>query len=46
MFNQEDINVQIRKRKFGWIGHILRKEDGETTKAALLWNPRVNRKRG
>ena len=26
---QEDINLEIRKRKFRWIGHTLRKEDGE-----------------
>jgi hypothetical protein len=37
---QEDINVEIRIRKFGWIGHTLRKEDGKMPKAALLWNPR------
>jgi hypothetical protein len=36
---QEDINLEIRKRKFKWIGHTLRKEDGEVPKAALLWNP-------
>ena len=36
---QEDINIEIRKRKFRWIGHTLRKEDGEIPKAALLWNP-------
>ena len=27
-----------KKRKFRWIGNTLRKEDGETPKAALLWN--------
>jgi len=43
---REDINLEIRKRKFGWIGHTLRKEDGEIPKAALLWNPQGNRKRG
>jgi len=43
---QEDINVEIRKRKFRWIGYTLRKEDGEIPKAALLWNPQRNRKRG
>jgi len=43
---QEDINVEIRKRKFRWVGHILRKEDEEIPKAALLWNPQRNRKRG
>jgi hypothetical protein len=32
----EDIKLEIRKRKFGWIGHTLRKEDGEITKAALI----------
>jgi len=43
---QEDINLEIRTRKFRWIGHVLRKEDGEIPKAALLWNPQGNRKRG
>ena len=43
---QEDINVEIRKRKFRWIGHTLRKEDGEIPEATLLWNPQGNRKRG
>jgi hypothetical protein len=41
---QEDINLEIRK--FRWIGHTLRKQDGEIPKAALLWNPQGNRKRG
>ena len=35
-----------KKRKFRWIGHTLRREDGEIPKAALLWNPQGNRKRG
>ena len=43
---QEDINLEIRKRKFRWIGHILRKEDGEIPKAAVQNNPQGNRKRG
>ena len=34
------------KRKFRWIGHTLRKEDGEIPKSALFWNPQGNRKRG
>ena len=33
-------------RIFRWIGHTLRKEDGEITKSALFWNPRGNRKIG
>jgi hypothetical protein len=44
--DQEGINLEIRKRKFSWIGHTLRKDDGEIPKAALLWNPRGSRKRG
>ena len=43
---QKDINLEIRKRKFWWIGHTLRKENGKISKAALLWNPQGNRKRG
>jgi hypothetical protein len=31
---------------FAGIGHTLRKEDGEISKAPLLWNPQGNRKRG
>jgi hypothetical protein len=43
---QEDVNLEIRNRKFGWIGHTLRKDDGEILKAASQWNPQVSRKRG
>jgi len=42
---QEDINLEIRRRKLRWIGHTLRNEDGEIPKAALLWNPQGSRKR-
>jgi hypothetical protein len=41
---REDINVERRKRKFRWIFHTLRKEDGEIPKVALLWNPQGERK--
>ena len=43
---QEDINLEIGKRKFRWIGHTLRKDDLEIPKAALLWKPQGNSKRG
>jgi len=33
---QEDMNVEIRKRKFRWIGHTLRKEDGDTKEGTTL----------
>ena len=35
-----------KKKKIKWIGHTLRKEDGEIPKAVLLWNPQGKRKRG
>jgi hypothetical protein len=38
--------VFIHIKEFRWIGHTLRKEDGEIPKAALHWNPQGNRKRG
>ena len=44
--NRTRYKLRIRKRKFRWIGHTLRKEDGEIPKAALLWNPQGSRKRG
>ena len=44
--DQEDINLEIRKRTFRWLAHTLRKEEGEISKAALLWNPQGSRKRG
>jgi hypothetical protein len=32
---QININKEIRKRKFGWTGHTLRKDDSGPCKAAL-----------
>jgi hypothetical protein len=32
MTGQININKEIRKRKFGWIGHTLRKDDSEPCK--------------
>jgi len=38
--------LRNKKIKFRWIGHTLKKEYGEISKAALFWNPQGNRKRG
>jgi hypothetical protein len=46
MSGQININKEIRQRKFGWIGHTLRKDDSEPCKAALQWNPQGTRRRG
>jgi hypothetical protein len=32
-----DINVEIRQRKFGWIGHTLRKDRSEICAGAPQW---------
>jgi hypothetical protein len=44
--SQEPIAVEIKRRKWRWIGHTLRKPDGAIEKAALEWNPQRVRKRG
>jgi hypothetical protein len=38
--------MMMVKRKFGWIGHTLRKDDSEQCKAALQWNLQGTRARG
>lgn len=41
-----DINIEIRRRKYGWIGHTLRKAPGEVCHRALLYNPQGTIRRG
>ncbi|XP_048745819.1 uncharacterized protein LOC125658580 [Ostrea edulis] len=38
--------VTVKVRKWGWIGHTLRKPPSSTTRQALTWNPQGKRKRG
>ena len=42
---QKEIKFEIKKRKWNWIGHTLRKENGPIEKTALDWNPQGNRRR-
>nr|KAG5702955.1 hypothetical protein BaRGS_034728 [Batillaria attramentaria] len=37
---------EIRRRRWGWLGHTLRKPTSNTTRQALTWNPQGKRKRG
>ncbi|VDP25479.1 unnamed protein product [Schistosoma margrebowiei] len=37
---------EIRKRRWKWIGHTLRKSSNCITRQALTWNPEGKRKRG
>ena len=43
---QRRIDLQIRKRKWGWRGHTLRKPTDDITRQALEWNPQGKRSRG
>ena len=43
---QDPIDKQILKRKWGWIGHTLRKPPTSITRQVLTWNPQGKRKRG
>ena len=36
---QEPVAKQILRRRWGWIGHTLRKPASSTTRQALTWNP-------
>ena len=44
--NQAPIEMDIKKRKWGWIGHTLRKPVDNITRQALDWNPQGKRKVG
>ena len=43
--HEKSIENQIKRRKWNWIGHTLRKETGATEKTALDWNPQGYRRR-
>ena len=43
---QKPVAKQILRRKWGWIGHTLRKPASSTTRQALTWNLQGKRKRG
>ena len=43
---QRPIEEDIRRRRWGWIGHTLRKPPTNITRQALKWNPQGKRKRG
>jgi hypothetical protein len=38
--------LQIKNRKWKWIGHAIRKDENAVERIALDWNPQVTRKRG
>ena len=44
--SQVQIEIEILKRRWGWLGHTLRKPNTNVTRQALTWNPQGKRKRG
>ncbi|VDP31111.1 unnamed protein product [Schistosoma margrebowiei] len=44
--NQIPAEEEIRKKRWKWIGHTLRKAQKYVTRQALTWNPQGQRKRG
>lgn len=44
--NFEKMKLMIKRRKWNWIGHTLRRPAGSIAKTALDWNPQGARKRG
>ena len=44
--HQKSIDNQIKRMKWNWIGHPLRKETGAVEKTALDWNPQGYRRKG
>lgn len=44
--NEQPVEEQIRRRRWGWIGHTLRRPSTSITRHALRWNPQGRRKRG
>jgi hypothetical protein len=46
IMNQQPIAIQIKRRKWRWIGHTLRKPTGSIEKSVLDWNPQMARRRG
>ena len=44
--SQEPIEQQIKRRKWRWLGHTLRKPADNVTRRGLRWTPQGKRKRG
>ena len=44
--NQRNILLEIKMRRWNWLGHILRMEANQLPRMALYWNPVGSRRRG
>jgi len=43
---ETEISIQIKRQKWNWIGHTLKKENEAIEREALVWNPQGKRNRG
>ena len=46
MTDQVDVKLEIRRRRYGWIDHTLRKDEKEVCHRALELNPKGRGKPG
>ena len=44
--NQESMSTILLRRRWKWIGHIIRRDEDSFIKTALHWTPEGKRKRG
>ncbi|XP_033118518.1 uncharacterized protein LOC117118125 [Anneissia japonica] len=44
--NTNELSQEIHKRRWRWIGHLLRKENGNYARHAIMWTPESRRIRG
>ena len=44
--NQEDMGLMVKKRRWRWLGHVMRKDASDIIKTAMHWTPDGKRKRG
>ncbi|XP_071141986.1 uncharacterized protein [Mytilus edulis] len=42
----QDIETTLLQKRWRWLGHVLRKPQGDMTNVALRWTPEGKRKRG
>ncbi|CAG5118764.1 unnamed protein product, partial [Candidula unifasciata] len=43
---QAPVDQEVRKRRWRWIGHTLRKQENSITRMSLHWNPQGHRNKG
>ena len=44
--NRESMAILLIRRRWKWIGHVIRRDEHSITRTALHWTPEGKRKRG